>query len=93
MPPAAGDVSWFVRDRFGLFVHWGLYALPARDEWVRTHAGLSEVEYQRYFDRFDPDLYDPAEWAANARAAGMKYAVITAKHHDGFCLWDTERTG
>lgn len=92
MLPAAGDTSWFVSDRFGMFIHWGLYALPARGEWVRTNAGLSEVDYRRYFDRFDPDLYDPAEWAATARAAGMKYVVITAKHHDGFCLWDTEQT-
>ncbi|MFI6094981.1 alpha-L-fucosidase [Lentzea sp. NPDC051213] len=87
-----GDTSWFVRDRFGMFLHWGLYALPARGEWVRTTEGLSDVDYQRYFDRFDPDLYDPAQWAANARAAGVRYVVITAKHHDGFCLWDSAQT-
>jgi alpha-L-fucosidase len=90
--PTQGETDWFVRDRFGMFIHWGLYALPARHEWVRTIEGLTDAEYQRYFDRFDPDLYDPAEWAAQARAAGMRYVIITAKHHDGFCLWDSQQT-
>lgn len=89
---SAVDTSWFVQDRFGLFIHWGLYALPARGEWLRTNAGLSDKEYQRYFERFEPDPYDPVEWAATARRAGMRYVVITAKHHDGFCLWDTDQT-
>lgn len=53
---------------------------------------LSDARYQRYFDRFEPDLFDPAEWARSARAAGMRYFVVTTKHHDGFCLWDSELT-
>jgi len=90
--PTIGDTTWFVHDRFGMFIHWGAYALPARHEWVRMYEGRTDDEYQRYVDHFDPDLYDPVAWAAAARAAGMKYVIITAKHHDGFCLWDTEQT-
>lgn len=84
--------AWFVHDRFGLFVHWGLYALPARHEWVKSREELSDADYQNYFDHFDPDLYDPHDWARRARAAGMKYVVLTSKHHEGFCLWDTKTT-
>lgn len=88
--PTSGDTSWFVRERFGMFIHWGLYALPARHEWVKRHEEIADEEYQKYFDHFDPDLYDPRAWARLAREAGMKYFVITTKHHDGFCLWDTQ---
>ncbi|ANK93773.1 MULTISPECIES: alpha-L-fucosidase [Rhizobium] len=84
--------AWFVHDRFGMFVHWGLYALPARHEWVKSREELTDADYQKYFDHFDPDLYDPGEWARRAKAAGMKYVVLTTKHHEGFCLWDTKAT-
>ena len=84
--------SWFVGDRFGMFIHWGLYALPARHEWVKSREELNDSDYQPYFDHFDPDLYDPRDWARRARAAGMKYVVLTSKHHEGFCLWDTKAT-
>ena len=87
-----GDTAWFRRERFGMFIHWGLYALPARHEWVRTNERIPESEYDRYFHRFDPDLYDPREWARQAKAAGMRYAVFTAKHHEGFCMWDSAYT-
>ncbi|MCL4541705.1 MAG: alpha-L-fucosidase [Chloroflexi bacterium] len=87
-----GDSSWFVHDRFGLFIHWGIYALPARHEWVKNRERMSDGHYQRYFTHFDPDLYDPREWARAAKAAGMRYAVLTTKHHDGFCLWDSNLT-
>ncbi|HEU5101646.1 MAG TPA: alpha-L-fucosidase [Roseiflexaceae bacterium] len=90
--PTPGDTSWFVHDRFGMFIHWGLYALPARHEWVKSRELIDDEHYQPYFDHFDPDLYDPREWATAAKAAGMKYVVLTAKHHEGFCLWDTELT-
>ncbi|GCE49685.1 alpha-L-fucosidase [Thermosporothrix hazakensis] len=85
-------VRWFTHDRLGMFIHWGIYAAAARHEWVRNHERITNEAYQRYFDHFDPDLYDPREWARMAKQAGMKYAVITAKHHDGFCLWDTALT-
>jgi len=55
--------AWFIHDRFGLFIHWGIYALPARHEWVKNREQLSNEHYQRYFDHFDPDLYDPVTWA------------------------------
>lgn len=90
--PTATRKQWFVRDRFGLFIHWGIYALPARHEWVKNREQITDEDYQRYFDHFDPDLYDPVAWARTAKAAGMRYAVITTKHHDGFCLWDSQLT-
>jgi alpha-L-fucosidase len=85
-------VARFRERRFGLFVHWGLYSLAARNEWMRHGERTPDDEYQRYFDHFDPDLYDPGEWVRLAETAGMRYAVITTKHHDGFCLWDSELT-
>lgn len=84
--------AWFVHDRFGMFVHWGLYSLAARHEWVKNREEIDDEKYQRYFDNFDPDLYDPREWARRAREAGMKYVVLTARHHEGFCLWDSKFT-
>lgn len=91
--PTPGDTSWFVHDRFGLFIHWGLYALPARHEWVLSVEKIDPKIYvERYFPRFDPTRYDPQAWARAARQAGMKYVVLTAKHHEGFCLWDTAYT-
>ncbi len=88
----SGDTKWFVHDRFGMFIHWGLYSMLARHEWVRNTEQISNEEYQVYFDLFNPDLFCPQEWARAAREAGMKYFVITTKHHEGFCLWDTKYT-
>jgi len=85
-------MSWFLHDRFGMFIHWGLYALPARHEWIRNFEQISNEDYEKYFRRFDPDLYNPEAWAEMAAAAGMKYMVITSKHHEGFCLWDSKLT-
>lgn len=90
--PTAGKTDWFVHDRFGLFIHWGIYALPARHEWVKHRERITDAAYQRYFAHFDPDLYDPRAWARAAKNAGMKYFVVTTKHHDGFCLWDSALT-
>ncbi|MGO4110437.1 alpha-L-fucosidase [Paenibacillus sp. YAF4_2] len=84
--------QWFLQDRFGMFIHWGLYAIPARGEWVRNAERISNEDYQVYFDEFNPERYDPKAWAKAAKAAGMKYAVLTAKHHDGFCLFDSKLT-
>ncbi|WP_433512255.1 alpha-L-fucosidase [Nonomuraea sp. CA-143628] len=86
------SIEEFRERRFGLFIHWGLYALAARHEWVKQRERLSDAEYQRYFERFDPDLFDPGAWADAAAGAGMRYTVLTAKHHDGFCLWDSALT-
>jgi alpha-L-fucosidase len=90
--PTKGDTSWFIQDRFGMFIHWGAYAAAARHEWIKSREEIDDAHYQTYVDHFDPDLYDPKEWARTARQAGMKYAVITAKHHEGFCLWDSKLT-
>jgi len=84
--------DWFVYDRFGMFIHWGLYAIPARCEWIKSIEKISNDDYQIYFDTFDPVDYDPKLWAKAAKDAGMKYAVMTAKHHDGFCLFDSKLT-
>ena len=85
-------MQWWTNDRFGMFIHWGLYALPARHEWVKQYERMTNEDYQKYFDEFNPDLYNPREWAKMAREAGMKYVVITAKHHDGFCLFESRYT-
>lgn len=88
-----GDTSWFTHDRFGLFIHWGLYALPARHEWVKSREQVPDDAYDsKYFKHFEPDLYDPEVWAKAAAGAGMKYFVVTTKHHEGFCLWDSKLT-
>lgn len=84
--------EWFLSERFGMFIHWGLYAIPARGEWVRSIEKISNEEYQKYFEEFNPERYDPRKWARAAKQAGMKYVVMTAKHHDGFCLFDSALT-
>ncbi|RLD84225.1 MAG: alpha-L-fucosidase [Bacteroidetes bacterium] len=83
---------WWTDARFGMFIHWGLYAMPARHEWVKRYERISNEDYQKYFEMFNPDLYNPREWAKMAKNAGMKYAVITTKHHEGFCLFETKFT-
>ena len=74
-------------------IHFGLYAIPARGEWVRYRERITNERYDAdYFTRFNPDLFDAHAWARQAKTAGMKYMVLTAKHHEGFCLWDTKMT-
>ncbi len=85
-------MKWWTEDRFGMFIHWGLYSQLARHEWIKKHEAISDEDYRKYFELFNSDLFDPAEWAAKAKAAGMKYAVITSKHHEGFCLFNSEYT-
>ncbi len=87
-----GKTDWFYHDRFGMFIHFGIYAMAARHEWVKNRERMSEEHYDKYFKFFNPDLLDAREWARRAKEAGMKYAVLTAKHHDGFCLFDTKYT-
>ena len=87
-----GDTSWFTHDRFGMFIHFGLYAMAARHEWVRYYESVPEEKYAKYFEYFNPDLLDAKEWAKAAKNAGMKYAILTTKHHEGFCLFDSAYT-
>ncbi len=85
-------VEWYQDARFGMFIHWGLYAIPARGEWVRSTEEIPEEEYLTFFEEFDPVDFQPEKWAKAAKEAGMRYAVMTAKHHDGFCLFDSKLT-
>jgi len=91
-------LQWWTDARFGMFIHWGLYAIPAHggnrknSEWVKLFGQIPDEKYQRYFATFNPDLYRPEDWARAAKQAGIKYVVIVAKHHDGFCLWDSQFT-
>ena len=85
-------MKWWTDARFGMFIHWGLYALPARHEWVKNYERMTSEQYQKYFEMYNPDLYNPKEWARMAKEAGMKYVVLTAKHHEGFCNWDSKYT-
>lgn len=84
--------EWFRKARFGMFIHYGVYAIPGRGEWVQSNERMSVEEYRKYVDAFVPSSYKPAAWASLAKEAGMQYAVMTAKHHDGFCLFDSKHT-
>ena len=83
-------LKWWTDARFGMFIHWGLYAQAARHEWVKKYERISDEDYEKYFEIFNPDLFDPSDWAKKAKAAGMKYAVITTKHHEGFNMFASE---
>ena len=85
-------MEWYQDARFGMFIHWGLYSIPARGEWVRSVEEIPEEEYLPFMKEFDARDYNPKQWAKEAKAAGMKYVVLTAKHHDGFCLFDSKYT-
>lgn len=84
--------KWMMKDRFGMFIHWGIYSISGRGVWGKSRERMTTEDYQRYFDNFNPVDYDPKKWAKSAKNAGMKYIVLTAKHHDGFCLFDTKTT-
>ena len=83
-------MQWFHEARFGLFIHWGLYSLLGRGEWVMFNERIPKDEYKKLAGSFNPRKYDPKAWAAMAVQAGMKYAVLTTRHHDGFCLFDSQ---
>jgi len=93
-------MKWWEDARFGLFIHWGLYSVAAGEwkgdtthaEWIRTTAQIPLKEYERFVQQFDPEKFNAEEWVKLAKAAGMKYIVITTKHHDGFCMFDTKQT-
>jgi alpha-L-fucosidase len=92
MAPVNPAHAWLTHARLGMFVHWGLYSLAARHEWVMSREFTPLAEYERYATHFEADRYDPRAWAKAAKGAGMEYVVLTTKHHEGFCLWDSALT-
>jgi alpha-L-fucosidase len=96
-------MAWWKEARFGMFIHWGLYAVPAgshrgvvsprkNGEWIMNDLNIPIAEYEKFANHFNPVAYDARQWVRIAKNAGMKYIVITSKHHDGFCLWDSKVT-
>ncbi len=88
----AGRMAWWHEARFGMFVHWGLYSQPGRHEWVMNRERIPRAEYEKLADTWKPKPRPMREWARLAVDSGMKYMVMTTKHHEGFCLWDTAQT-
>jgi len=99
-PDKDARMKWWRDARFGMFIHWGLYAVPAGEykgervkgigEWIQASLNIPREDYEQFAKQFNPVKYDPAEWVKVAKQAGMKYLVITSKHHDGFSLWDSK---
>jgi alpha-L-fucosidase len=82
--------SWFRDARFGMFVHWGVYSVPGRGEWVMHRERIPIAEYEKIPPSFNPTGFDPEAWVSMAKAAGMRYITITSKHHDGFAMYDSK---
>jgi alpha-L-fucosidase len=85
---AARRIAWWRQARFGMFIHWGVYSIPGRGEWVQWNEQIPVSEYAKLADQFNPQHFDPSAWATLAKEGGMKYVVLTSRHHDGFALFD-----
>ncbi len=84
--------DWFFEKRYGLFIHWGLYAIPGWHEQMSWRGRMPRQEYEKLVDQFNPVKFDPEQWLDDMQEAGMEYLCFTTKHHDGFCMWDTQYT-
>ncbi len=84
--------DWFFEKRFGLFIHWGIYAIPAWHEQIQSRKNIPRCEYEKLAKEFNPVKFDPEKWLDIAEDAGMEYICFTSKHHDGFCMWDSAHT-
>src|SRR5579863_3675177 len=84
--------EWFQDNRFGLFIHWGVYSVPGRGEWVMNNEKIPIADYEKFPAQFNPTEFNAAEWVSMAKNAGMKYITITSKHHDGFAMWGTKQS-
>lgn len=93
-PEEGGDerLRWFREAKFGMFIHWGIYSILGRGEWVMYNEKIQVNEYEKLVEQFNPTNYNPREWVALARDAGMRYITVTTKHHDGFCMFDSDLT-
>ena len=85
--------EWFQNNKFGLFIHWGVYSVLANGEWVMENTKIPIAEYEKLPAKFNPAQFDAAEWVSMAKNAGMKYITITSKHHDGFAMFATKQNG
>jgi alpha-L-fucosidase len=83
--------QWFQDNKFGLFIHWGVYSVLGKGEWVMNNDKITVADYEKLPARFNPTEFNPAEWVAMVKDAGMKYITITSKHHDGFAMWGTKQ--
>ena len=83
-------MAWFNQARFGMFIHWGLYSLLGRGEWAMFRERIPPDEYAKLADQFKPAKFNADRWTSLAKEAGMKYIVLTTRHHDGFCLFDSK---
>lgn len=88
----AERMAWWSDSKYGMFIHWGAYAIPAKGEWYMSGAKVPQAEYAKYVAAFNPVKFNASEWAAIAKNAGMKYVVLTAKHHEGFAMFDSKVT-
>ncbi|MCL2330154.1 MAG: alpha-L-fucosidase, partial [Phycisphaerae bacterium] len=89
-PAHEARMQWWREARFGMFVHWGIYSVPGRGEWVMQWDKIPVKDYEKFAAEFNPTKFDAKAWVKMAGDAGMRYLVITSKHHDGFCMWDSK---